>query len=170
MRSNKPYTNVTFTKRVDQDGGTHRPEKGRRGRLVCERCGAVYFRRRWIPPTDERAPIMGAMANRVTCPACAGIAKGLVGGYLTLEGAFVARHFADLEHLLKNEAARAAEDNPLAQIANWDVSVPGTITVTTTTEHLVERLGHAVHRAFDGTIDYGFSHGNKFARATWHRD
>jgi hypothetical protein len=42
--------------------------------------------------------------------------------------------------------------------------------VTTTTEHLVERLGRAVRRAFGGTIDYGFSHGNKFARATWRRD
>jgi hypothetical protein len=98
------------------------------------------------------------------------IETGLVGGVLQLEGAFLVRHQAEIEQLLKTENARAAEDNPLGRIIKIVRTTPGRLTVTTTTEHLVERLGRAVHRAYHGTIDYGFSHGNKFARATWRRD
>jgi hypothetical protein len=96
-------------------------------------------------------------------------AQGTGRGTLRLEGAFVGAHGAELEQLLRNEAARAAEDNPLARIIRWDRSPDG-ILVSTTTEHLVERLGRAVKHAFAGTIDYGFSHANKEAHAVWRRD
>ena len=170
MRSNKRYSNVAFTKRVDYDGGTHRPPRGAKEPLVCTRCGAVYVKRRWVIGSDPRAIALREEAGRTTCPACAMVQKKQVGGYLRLEGAFVSAHLSELRHLIDNEAARAAEDNPLGRIVFWDISTNGVVTIATTTEHLVERLGHAVHRAFDGTIDYGFSHGDKFARATWRRD
>lgn len=170
MRTNKRYSNVPFSKRVDYDGGRHRPSRARKEPLVCRTCGAVYSKRRWIGPTDVRAFLLRAGAHATTCPACDMMKKGLVRGYLRLEGAFVPPHRAELERLLKREAERAAEDNPLGRIVRWDTSRPDSLTVATTTEHLVERLGHAVHRSYGGTIDYGFSHGNKFARATWRRD
>jgi hypothetical protein len=44
------------------------------------------------------------------------------------------------------------------------------LTVTTTTEHLAQRLGHAVEKAFGGNADYDFSHENKLARVSWRRD
>jgi hypothetical protein len=42
--------------------------------------------------------------------------------------------------------------------------------LSTTTEHLAQRLGHALEKAFDGKVDYDFSHENKLARVTWRRD
>lgn len=170
MHSNKPYTNVTFTKRVDYDGGAHRGPKALKGPQVCTRCGSVYLRRRWILREDSRADMIGSVAARTVCPACDKQAKGQEGGQLRLEGAFLAVHRAELRRLLTKEAGRAAEDNPLSRIIKWDESRPDVLTVSTSTEHLVQRLGHALNRAFDGTIEYGFSHGNKFARAVWHRD
>lgn len=170
MRSNKRYTNVAFTKRVDYDGGTHRPPRAGKGPAVCRTCGAIYLKRRWIAGSDPRAQILGAVGRPTLCRACAMIQSGLVGGVLQLEGAFLVRHQAEIEQLLKTENARAGEDNPLGRIIKIIRTTPGRLTVTTTTEHLVERLGRAVHRAYHGTIDYGFSHGNKFARATWRRD
>jgi hypothetical protein len=170
MRSNKRYTNVAFTKRVDYDGGAHRAAKATAGHVVCRQCGAVYLRRRWISGSDPRAQILGAIGRRVLCPGCDAIKKGVVGGVLRLEGAFLVQHRAEIEQLLKTESARAQEDNPIGRIIAIDRSLKSRLTVTTTTEHLVERLGRAVRRAFGGTIDYGFSHGNKFARATWRRD
>ena len=110
------------------------------------------------------------LATPGICPACDRIAKGTVSGYLRLEGAFLASHRPDIEHLLKNEADRAEIDNPTGRIIEWDRSTRGVLLITTTTEHLVKRLGHAVKRTFGGKIDYGFSHGNKLARATWRRD
>ena len=42
--------------------------------------------------------------------------------------------------------------------------------VETTTEHMAQRLGHALSRAFAGKVTYDFSHENKVARVNWHRD
>jgi hypothetical protein len=170
MRSNKQYTNVAFTKRVDYDGGAHRSARAAKGPAVCARCGAVYVKRRWIARADPRAAGLAANGRLTRCRACAMIEQGLVGGVLQLDGRFLEQHQAEIERLLGTENARAAEDNPLGRIIAIDRRTPGRLTVTTTTEHLVERLGRAVRRAFGGTIDYGFSHGNKFARATWRRD
>jgi hypothetical protein len=42
--------------------------------------------------------------------------------------------------------------------------------VTTTTEHLAQRLGHALKKAFCGEVQYDFSHENKLARVSWKRE
>lgn len=170
MRSNKRFTNVAFTKRVDYDGGAHRPPKATGGPRVCRTCGSVYLRRRWLPKTDPRVATLAEAATPTLCRACAMQARGLAGGYLTVTGAFFAAHRAEVERLLLNEGARAGEDNPLGRIIKWDRSQPDVLTLTTSTEHMVERLGHALNRAYGGDVDYGFSHGNKFARGTWRRD
>jgi hypothetical protein len=170
MRSNKRFSSNPFTKRVDYDGGAHRGPKAAAEPRLCTECGGVYHRRRWIRRDDPRAALIAANAIEVVCPACAMIQDGRASGWLRLEGAFLAAHQADLERLIENEAERAGEDNPLGRIAEWDRSEPGVLTVATTTEHLTERIGRAVHSAYGGTIHYGFSHGNKMARAVWHRD
>jgi hypothetical protein len=170
VRSNKSYTNATFTRRVDYEGGLHRGPRAAKEPRVCRHCGAVYAKRRWVSASDRRTTVIGPDAIEAVCPACEKAARGVVQGYLTLGGAFLEAHGADVEALIRNEAARAARDNPLGRILEWDRSKPGTLTITTTTEHLVERLGRALHHAFHGDIDYGFSHANKLARATWRRD
>jgi hypothetical protein len=170
MRTAKPYTNVTFTKRVDRDAGRHRPSRAPSEPRYCTECGAVYVKRRWIIGTRPGAEALRQEAQASTCPACDAAAKGFIRGHLRLEGSFVQAHRAEIEALLRNEAARAAEDNPTARIIRWEDGTNGSFTIGTTTEHLTERLGHAVRRAFAGEIDYGFSHDNKLARAVWHRD
>lgn len=101
------------------------------------------------------------------CPACVQAAPS---GYVLIDGDFVANHLTEIENLLRNEAARAAEDNPLARIASWQVKSPQGLLLTTTTEHLAQRLGHALSKAYHGKVDYDFSHENKLARVTWRRD
>lgn len=76
----------------------------------------------------------------------------------------------DIERLLRNEAERAAEDNPLARIMLWKKNGDRKLTLSTTTEHLAQRLGHALEKAYDGEVEYDFSHENKLARVTWKRD
>jgi hypothetical protein len=46
----------------------------------------------------------------------------------------------------------------------------GRLIVTTTTEHLAQRLGHALQKAYRGHVRFDFSHENKFARVYWHRN
>jgi hypothetical protein len=71
--------------------------------------------------------------------------------------------------LLKNEADRAAADNPLGKIMSCETGDTG-LNVTTTTEHLAERLGQALEKAYGGNVRYDFSHENKLARVYWNRD
>lgn len=172
MRSKKPYTNATFTKRVDHEAGRHRPSKALSEPAVCEECGAVYANRRWT------AAASGSSNKRHThwrppqitvCPACAQQRTGEPRGFVFLDGNFFVAHHQDIERLLRNEAKRAAEDNPLARIMEWKYGDGHKLTVTTTTEHLAQRLGDCLGKAFGGSVDYDFSHENKLARVSWQR-
>lgn len=175
MRSAKPYTNTTFTKRVDHEAGRHRPPRAPSEPRVCVACGAVYIRRRWV--TAEVAGRQGVplqvgagAATPVRCPACRIIAHGSPAGMLVVDGQFPDTHAQDVQTLIDAEAARAAEDNPLGRIIERRRDAEGRLIVTTTTEHLAQRLGQALEKAFTGSVRYDFSHENKFARVYWHRD
>ena len=169
MAPSKHYSNA-FTKHVDYEGGRHRGRLAHDEPLVCRDCGSFYLKRRWVRAEDPRAALIPAEATRVQCPACEAKAKHIISGYLTMSGTFLAQHRDEIVRLIENEANRAADDNPTGRIMGWDDKTPGELTVTTTTEHLVERLGRALKHAFGGAIDYGFSHNNKLARATWARN
>lgn len=106
----------------------------------------------------------------IVCPACSQIRTGEPRGFVYLDGAFFVAHHEEIEQLLQNEADRAAEDNPLARIMDWKRGNKHKLTVTTTTEHLAQRLGHALEKAFGGNTDYDFSHENKLARVNWKRE
>jgi hypothetical protein len=104
------------------------------------------------------------------CPACEQKRSGEPRGFVYLDGDFFVAHHEEIEQLLRNEAERAAEDNPLARIMEWKRGDGHKLTVTTTTEHLAQRLGHALEKAFGGIVHYDFSHENKLARVNWQRD
>jgi len=172
MQTNKRFTNTTFTRRVDHEAGRHHAKRAGREPAVCGLCGALYFRRRWIAPGFEyvNPPQHFRPVRITTCPACSEIQGGVPSGYLHVKGSFFGTHHDEIANLLRNEAERAIADNPLARIMLWREDGTASLTVSTTTEHLAQRLGHALEKAFDGKVDYDFSHENKLARVTWRRD
>ncbi len=89
---------------------------------------------------------------------------------LVVDGDFADAHADEVQRLLDRESARAAEDNPLGRIIDRRRDADGRLVVSTTTEHLAERLGHALEKAFTGRVRFDFSHENRFARVYWHRD
>ena len=113
---------------------------------------------------DEQTPKL------VVCPACQEEREGVPRGYVYLKGAFLKAHYDEIQRLLNNEASRAQEDNPLARIMAVQPGSDDETIVTTTTEHLAERLGQAMEKAFSGHVRYDFSHENKLARVYWQRD
>ena len=171
MRSDKSYSNVTFTKRVDHDGGRHRPPRAASEPRTCTGCGAAYVHRRWVAATNPRAIAIASspIAIKTMCPACRSLAS-VPMGYLHVDGPFFTEHQEEVERLIDREAERALEDNPLGRIVSRARITPGELVVATTTEHLAQRLGHALHKAYSGTVTYRFSHENKLTRVTWHRD
>jgi hypothetical protein len=139
----------------------------------CETCGAIFRNRRWVmdvPVTEKLRSKPFKPAKAIKCPACKQIEEGVVGGYVSISGQFLSIHRAEIENLLRNEEARAVEDNPLSRIMTWKESAEGKLLIETTTEHLAQRFGHALEKAFSGDVDYDFSHENKVARVDWHRD
>lgn len=173
MPAKRKYTNATFTKRVDHEAGRHRPARAMSEPAVCEYCGAIYANRRWtsasLEPATERDEHWRPGQTTV-CPACIQISTGEPRGFVYLDGAFFDTHVEEIQQLLLNESKRAAEDNPLARIMDWKRGDGHKVTISTTTEHLAQRLGHAVEKAFGGTADYDFSHENKLARVSWQRN
>jgi hypothetical protein len=106
----------------------------------------------------------------VLCPACRRIVAGPPRGYVRVRGAFLKTHREEIERLIRNEEARAAEDNPTARVMSWGASGGSRLELTTTTPHLAQRLGHALQKAYGGEVDYDFSHENEVARVAWSRD
>lgn len=104
------------------------------------------------------------------CPACEQKRNGEPRGFVYLDGDFFVSHQEEIEQLLNNEAERAAVDNPLARIMEVKRGDGHKLTVSTTTEHLAQRLGHALEKAFGGNTHYDFSHENKLARVNWLRE
>lgn len=173
MRSPKKHITQTYTKRVDHEAGSHRQPKAMAEPAVCEVCGDVYADRRWSQPDANRQSDKHPHfrpAQMVVCPACQRQADKIPSGYVHLSGAFLVAHYDEITRLLHNEAERAAEDNPQARIMELQPEATAQLTVTTTTEHLAQRLGHALEKAYDGEVRYDFSHENKLARVYWQRD
>ncbi|MBL8208368.1 MAG: hypothetical protein JNM09_29320 [Blastocatellia bacterium] len=173
MQGYKQQSNQTYTKRVDHIAGSHRPPQAMPEPAVCTVCGDVYADRRWTKPDAERQSTKHPHVrppHGVICLACKRQADGIPSGYVYLSGAFLTAHFDEITRLLHNEAARAAEDNPLARIMETKQEPDAQLTVTTTTEHLAQRLGRALEKAYDGEVRYDFSHENKLARVYWQRD
>jgi hypothetical protein len=172
MRTEKPYTNTTFTKRVDHEAGRHRPARSAAEPVWCAGCGAVYVKRRWSQalPSHLRAARAGRPIHVRLCPGCRTRRDGSPRGFVHVDGEFLRTHLADVERLLRKEVARAAEDNPTSQVVQWGQAGAAGLLVSTTTEHLAVRLGRALEKAYDGTVRYGFSHEDKLAHVWWARD
>ncbi len=173
MPVRRRYSNATFTKRVDHQGGRHRPSRAISEPAVCKECGAVYAGRRWTAArsTSTKSQDEHLRPAEITlCPACKQQRTGEPCGFVFLDGDFFSSHAEEIEQLLRNEAKRAAEDNPLARAMEFKRGDGHKLTVSTTTEHLAQRLGHAVEKAFCGSVHYDFSHENKMARVSWRRD
>ena len=173
MRSKKSFTNPTFTRRVDHEAGRHRPPRAMKEPAVCVVCGAVYVNRRWSADDSivgNKKHKASRPAQMTVCLACKQQRSGEPRGFVFLDGAFAIEHQNEINQLLRNEAERAAEDNPLARILDLKEGGKHQLAVTTTTEHLAQRLGHSLKKAFGGSVVYDFSHENKLARVSWRRE
>jgi hypothetical protein len=174
MRIKSEQITSTFKKRVDHESRRFRPPPKPDEPGVCRECGAVFTNGRWYAPDSKAKTTTKAQwqpENLIVCPACQLSREGEPRGFLYLKGTFLMGHREEIEHLLRNEAARAAQDNPMARILELKRSDDDKeLTITTTTEHLAQRLGRSLEKTFAGDTQYDFSHENKLARVTWQRD
>lgn len=144
----------------------HDPYRAR-GKLaedtVCPDCGAVVKEGHW-----RWAP--GPAAGRESvCPACQRTRDGYPAGFVTLEGGFLPEHRDEILGLVRNIEERERAQHPLKRIMQIR-DEGGGLLVTTTDLHLARAIGDAVHRAYEGEVDYAYEKGESVLRVRWTRD
>lgn len=128
----------------------------------CGTCGAVCHLGRW--QWIEAAPD----AHARECPACRRIRDRAPAGWLTLDGAYVARHRTTLVQLARAKADQERSEHPLNRIMEIEEH-PDRIEITTTDIHLPRRIGAALERAHDGALTIDFAKDAYEVRVRWHR-
>ena len=130
---------------------------------VCRQCGAVYRsgRWRWGPAPED--------ANADLCQACRRINDKFPAGELTLGGRFAREHRSEILRLARNEEKLEKGAHPLHRIMDIRKG-PDAIVITCTDIHLPRRIGDALHRAYEGTLDYRYEKETYFIRVKWRRD
>ena len=103
------------------------------------------------------------------CPACIQIRDRQAGGVIRFDGSFISNHRQDLLNRIHNLEKQVVEVRPLERIINIKED-KNQITVSTTTEHLIARIGKAIQRDFGGELDLRYTREDKYAIARWHRD
>lgn len=129
----------------------------------CPDCGAVFMQGRWTWSEVSEA------VHMVRCPACRRAADRYPAGYVELAGAFLQMHQKEILNLIRNLESQEKQSRPLERILQFEVQ-DGRCLLTTTGVHLARRIGEALARAYQGTLDFAYAEGDRVIRVHWHRD
>jgi NMD protein affecting ribosome stability and mRNA decay len=141
-----------------------------RSTAVCGSCGAVYERKRWFEDAARSRELRHDLhVDTVKCPACVRAKANLPEGILTASGAFLHEHHDEILHTIVATAKRERARDTLCRLIGVQMSPDG-IVVKTANERLARKLGHVLHAAFHGELNFVFSHDDRLTRVRWHRD
>ena len=135
---------------------------------ICPRCSAVRAAGHWVHDDDRlNEAKRDEGSDSVLCPGCDRLAKHRVDGVVTLRSRMLTEHREEAMNLIHNVADRAS-GNIAARIV--DIEDHGAeIQVTTTDQHLAERIGKEFERAFSGELEIQWPKGEEFVRVLWER-
>ena len=160
---------VKSKKNVKTDSDPYLSKESHCGVALCKRCRGIYHNKHWsFDENKYNAFLKKRDITFVVCPACQKIKDGYPEGVVTLRGDFLKKHKEEILNLIKNEEDRAKGFNPLERIINIDES-DEKIVVTTTNEKIAQRIGREVYKAYQGKIEYKWSHDNRMVRVEWTR-
>ena len=129
---------------------------------LCPDCGAVFHEGRW--QWLEKP----ANAHQASCPACHRMRDRFPAGYVSLGGAFLAAHEAEILQLIRNREAREKAEHPLQRIMAIEKTKHGT-QITTTDIHLARGIGEALHHAYQGELEFHYNPEQNLLRVNWSR-
>jgi len=130
----------------------------------CPNCGAVYREGRWQWRSDS-APA----AERI-CPACRRIEDHYPAGIVTLGGTFLAAHRQEILNLLTNVEAHERSEHPQQRVMEIESGEADELIVTTTGSHLARAMGEALHRAYEGALNFRYAERENLIRVSWQRE
>jgi hypothetical protein len=130
---------------------------------VCPQCAAVYQDGRW-QWSEPPAP-----AYQELCPACHRSNDRYPAGTVTVSGSFVAAHKDEILGLARHQEQLEKGLHPMNRIMAIEEQAE-TILITTTDIHLPRRIGEALHRAYEGDLDFHYDEESYLIRVSWTRD
>lgn len=131
---------------------------------VCPVCSAVFKGGRW-----QWAEAWPVDSHRQVCEACRRVQDDAPAGILTLTGAYVQAHVADILGLVRNLETAAKSEHPLERVLRI-VEEPGRLVITTTDLHLPRRIADALVHAHKGELEKHYDEDGCLLRVTWRRD
>ena len=156
-------------KNVRTDTDPYLAKKGLPGVALCQGCTGIYKNKHWSFDGEEfKRLCKNKNVSSVICPACQKIKDGYPEGVVTLRGDFLKNHKNEILNLVRNEEERAKSNNSLGRIIDIEDS-DDKIVITTTNEKIAQRIGREVRKAYQGELEYKWSHGNKMVRVEWAR-
>ncbi|MCD6548838.1 MAG: ATPase [Thermodesulfobacterium sp.] len=139
------------------------------GEAICPNCKAVFKDKRWFLDDEVYEELKEIdTVPQIICPACRKVLDKYAMGYLYISGNFWETHKEDIMRLINNEVERARGLNPLHQIIDM-YEKDGKTVIETTTDHLAQRLGRALYKAYKGELEFKWSKGDKLVRLYWSR-
>jgi len=166
MNINSPNVALRRTDRLLRER-THDPYKLRsklREPTVCPECRAVFREGRW--QWMESWPYD---ANQYLCQACQRIRDHYPVGVIQFGGGFVPAHKEEIRSLIRHLGDGETKEHPLHRIMSV-AERPGAIVVNTTDIHLPHSIGHALHKSFQGNLDFRYEEETYFIRVNWRRE
>jgi hypothetical protein len=130
---------------------------------TCPSCGAMYGDGRWswgAPPSD---------AHRTPCPACRRIEDDCPAGVVVADGEFAALHRAEIVGLACSLEEREKKEHPLERIMLVSEAAGGPLEIATTDTHFARGIGHALHHAYEGHLEYRYTGKENLVRVHWWR-
>jgi len=138
---------------------------------ICPRCGAVYDGHKWVPEPDDELvkQVKKKSAKSELCPGDLRLEKGQVEGVVTLKGSFMREHKDDILNLIGRVERNGRSRNVAARVYEMKED-DGEFSIETTDEHLAERIGKELEKAFKGDLEIKWQEKDRFVRVSWQRD
>lgn len=138
---------------------------------ICPRCNAVHDGHRWISQPDKRLmkSAQRSGAQRQLCPGCLRVERGQVDGVVVLKGAFLQSHLDEIRNVVKRVTRKRRHRNTASRVVDIRQEDGGLI-IETTDEHLAERIGKEVEKAFKGDLRITWQQKDHFVRVVWQRE
>lgn len=144
----------------------HDPYKSKRKLrepTVCPDCLAVYHQGRWQWMEDRPKE-----AHEELCPACQRTRDKYPAGRVTILGPFAKDHREEIVNLARNQERKSKTEHPLDRIMGIHEESERLV-IETTDIHLPRAIGEALHRSYEGELDFHYNDEEYYLDVGWKR-